>query len=419
MGETPMLPGGNDVMTQTAQTTDAERDRDPARGALRELVTLCSQCAVRETQVEQEHRETLEQAEKELARAKSNLEMRVKSTRDEVQQKYQSRIDQINQQFQTDIAELKSTDEARRRRINDDYEKTHAEISNKIQQANWLAERGYEGVRNGLTDEATRGKEAHAKEVEGLEELEKNADVVIRSFRQQPPGDVVIPDEKLPEGQADELFAGAKAQAEGHMLALKSLSLPRLFKGIKPFIIAIPLCAIAALIADWAAAGHPTTNEQLRALPLDPKVISLTVLGTLVVLGGIAAILYFVAKSQVKHAYMPLKKAMADARQASKAVLAAQHEARESKRARALHKRNMETQAVKLQYAPQLSRAAKNRDASIQTIQTDYAHKLERIEVQRDKALAETSAWHAQNTASIDSRIEQESSAATARYDAT
>src|SRR5205823_848004 len=85
----------------------------------------------------------------------------------------------------------------------------------------------------------------------------------------------------------------------------------------------------------------------------------------------------------------------------------------------ALHKRNMETQAVKLQYAPQLSRAAKNRDASIQTIQTDYAHKLERIEVQRDKALAETSAWHAQNTASIDSRIEQESSAATARYDAT
>src|SRR5947208_8035076 len=176
-------------MTQTVATTDAERDRDPARAALRDLVVLCSECAVRETQLEQEHRETLEQAEKELARAKSNLEMRVKATRDEVQQKYQSRIDQINQQFQSDIAELKSTDEARRRRINDDYEKTHAEISNKIQQANWLAESVYEGVRNGLTDEATRGKEAHAKELEGLEELEKNADVVIRSFRQQPPAD--------------------------------------------------------------------------------------------------------------------------------------------------------------------------------------------------------------------------------------
>src|SRR5204863_7213494 len=106
---------------------------------------------------------------------------------------------------------------------------------------NWLAESVYEGVRNGLSDEATRGKEEHVKQLEALEDLEKNAAGVIRSYRQEPPTDVVIPDEKLPEGKADELFARAKAQADARMGELKALGLPRLFKGIKPYVIALPV----------------------------------------------------------------------------------------------------------------------------------------------------------------------------------
>ena len=75
-------------MTQAAHTTQTPPDRDPARAALRELVTLSGQCAVRENEIEQEYQSTLEQAEQELARVKSNLEMRVKSVREEMQQKY-------------------------------------------------------------------------------------------------------------------------------------------------------------------------------------------------------------------------------------------------------------------------------------------------------------------------------------------
>jgi hypothetical protein len=112
-------------MTDTAQQTKAvpdarsdagERDRDPARAALRDLVVLASQCALRENEIEHEHRSVLETAEQELAKAKSNLDLRAKSVREELQQKYTSRVEEINQRFQTDLAELKKTDTSRRRR---------------------------------------------------------------------------------------------------------------------------------------------------------------------------------------------------------------------------------------------------------------------------------------------------------------
>src|SRR4051812_24630950 len=105
------------------ETADATTDRDPARAALRDLVTLSSETAARETEIQQSHAAALEAAEKEFIKAKSNLDMRVKTVREELEQKYQARLEQINARHAAEMAELKETDAARRRQINAEYEK--------------------------------------------------------------------------------------------------------------------------------------------------------------------------------------------------------------------------------------------------------------------------------------------------------
>src|SRR5436309_2720025 len=91
----------------------ADGERDPARGALAELVKLSAEAASREVEIEQNHATAVEQAAKELARVKSNLDLRVKGLHEEMQQKSQSRGEQIAQQSQVNLEELKRGYEAR------------------------------------------------------------------------------------------------------------------------------------------------------------------------------------------------------------------------------------------------------------------------------------------------------------------
>src|SRR3954454_5091300 len=112
--------GIRDFVTTTQEKV--ETDRDSARAALRELVMLSTQCAAKEREIQSANAAAAESADKELARAKSNLEMRIKSLREEIAQKYAARIEQINQQFQKDLGELKENDTGRRRHIADEHD---------------------------------------------------------------------------------------------------------------------------------------------------------------------------------------------------------------------------------------------------------------------------------------------------------
>src|SRR5687767_11585904 len=88
----------------------AAADHDAARGALRALVALSAECAAKETEIAQAHAAELDAAEKEVARSRSNVDLRFKGVRDEVQSKTQARTEQINQQFQAELAELERSD---------------------------------------------------------------------------------------------------------------------------------------------------------------------------------------------------------------------------------------------------------------------------------------------------------------------
>src|SRR5688500_7875805 len=112
------VPQPSADVTQPAVSTappPPPADHDAVRGALRDLVALAAECATKEAEITQAQQAELEQAEKELARSRSNVDLRFKGVRDEIQTKTQARIEQINQQFQAELAELKQSDAQRRR----------------------------------------------------------------------------------------------------------------------------------------------------------------------------------------------------------------------------------------------------------------------------------------------------------------
>jgi DNA segregation ATPase FtsK/SpoIIIE-like protein len=384
---------------------------------LAELVSLSGQCAVIENEIEQAHTAAVEQSEKELGRARSNIEMRVKGLRDDIQQKSQLRIDQINVQFQSELAEMTLQKKDRERVILEEFERSTQGVQEKVQQAVWLAESMYEGAQNGLIEESKKSKELRATRVAALDELEAHAAALIASYRQQPP-QVELTESPLPEGvKPDDAFEAAREDAQERLAELKGLSLPRLFSGIKPFVLAVALCIVVAVLAHWFSSGRPTTNEGIAAAPVNGGIVGLAVLGGLLLSALLGVGLWMLARSQIRQTYVPLRQFAAAARSAAVLAAAYAKEEREVARARAIRKRNSEIQAVKQQFAPQLTRATKNRDSGMQTIQADHTRKLEKTEAARDKSLAEIISWQRQNSQSIEQKYELEIQAAEQKHE--
>ena len=400
-------------MTTSATTTsvgETVSDRDPARAALRELVELSSTCAIREVEIEKAHAEAVEVAEKELTRSRSNLDMRAKTVREELGAKYDARVTSINDQFQKELAELKEMDEGKRRQINHEFDKVQKEVDERIAQSVWLAESVYEGVQNGLREESKKSKEEHAKRLETLDELEKRANDRVIQYRQQPPADVVTEDDVTLEGKPAEAYEKSLAFATAQFNHLKSLLLPNLFAGIKPFIIALLICVAGALVA------VVMKSPDKSVLNFSPGAIASGVGAGFVLIAIAGPLLFMLSKSQVYAAYMPLKRALTEGFLAAKGAMEEAAESRDKQRSRALHKRNMEVAVVKQQNAPTLARAAKHKENATNTCQIDYTRKLERIEVQRDKALAELGAWQQQNVDHVGGRYGEETSSASQRH---
>jgi len=336
----------------------------------------------------------------------------------EVQSKTQARVEQINQQFQAELAELKQSDLSRKQQVADEYERATADVNHKIQQAVWLAESMFEASQNALIADEGKAKEKLSDELFDLQETIHLADGLIEKYRQTPPTYAGPDEEPLPEGQAaDAVYATSKQEVQMRMAQLKSLTLARLFSGIKPFVIALLITILTAAIATWVAAGTPTTNEAIATIAPDPKVIGLSILGALAFCGLLGGLLYYVAKSQVRGVYIPMRRTIALARTAARAAADHAEDERETARARAVRKRNQEVQVVKNQFSPQLTRATKNRDSALKIIEADYARRVERIEQHRDRSLAEATAWQKQHADTIEQKHGAEMHAAQQKHD--
>src|SRR3954454_11251494 len=115
------MPDQIEKPPQTLDTGERRSDRDLQRAALRDLVTLATECLTTEGQIEQKHRGEISSAEGKLDKTLFVTEQRAEQLKEQIRQKYKEHSAQIDAKFLEDLEQLNVQDRGMRDRINADW----------------------------------------------------------------------------------------------------------------------------------------------------------------------------------------------------------------------------------------------------------------------------------------------------------
>jgi hypothetical protein len=326
---------------------------DIQRGTLRNLVDLATECAVAETQIEQQHQKAEDDAKKDAERTNWAIEERNKSAKDAAAKKDQERIEQIETQFKSDSMALAASLKAARQRIQIDSKSTERDIKKEFDQAIWEAEALFDGTQAQLRDDAKKAKEHLAGQLQIVEEKQRQTAAMMQLY-----GMTVMPksqattEPQQPLGDPPAAFeAGCNAISHG-LIGLAALRLPRLFVGARPHFLALFLVATAVF-----ATQVLLSRTDLQLVPMAIAGVS-----TLVVVLVLGAVLRAMARKQVGEVYGPLGQALDAAKAAAEAHAENARIAREQNYNQAAERCQNEKQSAKLKFDPLLQAATARRD---------------------------------------------------------
>ncbi|MGE5610763.1 MAG: hypothetical protein ACM359_16045, partial [Bacillota bacterium] len=282
--------------------------RDIQRNVLRDLVTLATECAATEAEIDRRYRATIDDAQKELDRTTWAIEERHRTLKDTIQQKHQDRVNQIESQYQTDSATLNENIKAARQRIQVESKSVERQIKKEFDQAVWLVESLYDGTETQLREEGKQAKEKLTTRLKEIEDKEHDAAAVLLRYGFASPQPTPPPGEDHPAPENPEaIFETSSAAIAQHLVQLENLRLPQLFVGARPHFLGALLCGFVMLVTQ-AVTGK-----------WEPHIAAVLIAGgiTLAILLIAAAILRTKAHAQVKQAYAPLRQALDGARHAA------------------------------------------------------------------------------------------------------
>jgi hypothetical protein len=371
-------------LDQGAAPPERNTERDLQRAALRDLVSLSTECAARENEIEQALERAVTSANREHDRKVEEIELRAEGAKQEAREQHAERAAKVNAQYGADFNALNGADRASRQRIETDADNIDRDAKEKLQQAVWLADSVLEATQNQAHAEYKKTKEQVATNNEQLDELEKQSNDLLETYGHAAP---IIPepaDAAMPEDPRA-AFKAEKDNIERHLATLRGLAIPKLFVGLAPYLLVIVLIVIAIVAAQATTGSIPQSVAELNTIELKLKQIGYAVGGTVLVcaLGGWG--LWMLGRKQVRETYTNFRVCMSAARRALDAEMTNAKVARESMLSRASKKRDMEARAAQERFQPVLQKNAAARAHHLKVAQEDYKRRLRRHESQRDE----------------------------------
>jgi len=358
---------------------------------LDDLVKLATECSQREAEIERTLADALAAAETGLDKDVREGQRRAKHTEEATQKKYDDHSAQLTQQFEADQKGLRDNTQTARRRIDHEYNQRTGTVKNDLEQATWLAESVDDGTLVQVNKDYETKRESVADGTAALDALDQETAELIDLYH------VSIPPTTFPDHpatpdtptdlpaeltKADEAFVHHKADVERGVHTLRSLVVPRLFVGLKPYL------AVTTLVIVAGIAGKVLSGPEL-----DIKQIGIFAGGALVGSLVIGFLLRMMAVSQVRKMVVPIRLASDACRHATKQQLKIANEIRTQKITVSARKRDAETQKAKSRSAPALTEASRDRDQKIDSLGTDQTKQLARLTQKRDKGQVDADAW--------------------------
>ncbi|CAN5637965.1 hypothetical protein BH09PLA1_BH09PLA1_08740 [soil metagenome] len=396
-------------------------DRDLQRSALRELVELATECAAAESEIESRLVSTIAAAEHELAQTSTSLSQKLESLRQQIQKKHAERLAEANAQFEYEGRSVSETDQSARSRVAAEFESAEQEVKQKLDQAVWLAESVCEATQIQIRKEQAKAEEDYKAQVQQLVELDSKGYELLKLYGQEQDAIALEKPAEASQAPAPEQAAEAlsvhREQVGQYLAELEHLRLPRLFIGLRPYLLAIMFCLIAMVIAQLLAGPSLATVTDLRSIDPQWRAIGYTLGGMIFALIGLGIGLRILGKSHVRGMYVPLQQSLSDARLAAKVSYNHTHRQLEAKYAHAVRKRDQEIKAARDLAAPHQQRATKLRDAGLSVAQQERARHLAKGQTRRDRAQTELDEWRHKSFADLQNRYDHDLGEAKARHD--
>jgi DNA segregation ATPase FtsK/SpoIIIE, S-DNA-T family len=355
-------------------------DRDLQRGALRELITLSSESATTESEIEREHRTSIEQANRAFGDRNFEVDERTKRLAAEANQKDQARTAEIAAQYKAEKNQIVGGDRSLRQKLEQEKGSVDDKAKGKYQEKVWLADSVLE-LTTGQIAAAYKGAvDQNEASNQSLNDIEISAANLLQKYGLPLPTDSVDPGEDPSIAvDADAAFAKHKGDVEHSLATMQHMPLANMFVGLRPYVLVILIVGLVAVGVQFAKG---TTDPQWQPLGMFAG-------GTLVLLIVGAFLLRMVAHSKVKAVHVPMRKSLALARLAVEQQLDNATKKRDLDQAAAIEARKKEVQAAKDLVAPHMAKAAKSRDAGLANAQAELGKQIARIDAVRDQALAE------------------------------
>ncbi|HEX8524361.1 MAG TPA: FtsK/SpoIIIE domain-containing protein [Tepidisphaeraceae bacterium] len=389
--------------------------RDLQRAVLNDLVELATECSRREAELEQQYQAELEDHARKQQWAESELTRKFEQVKGEIQRRHDDKLAEIDQIYQRETHDTSEAARGEREQIDHAYETATHDVKDKVNKAVWLADSVLEGTQNQIRAELKKARESHGSQGEVLETKEQEALALLERYNvaittaatEEPPATEV---DKPAEAEKTEAEAQADvdrltAEVQDRLDDLKSVTLPKLFVGIRPYLLMILILIAGGIAGQVAAAGVPVS---FATIDWKPKEIGIG-LGSALVFGVLLGfLLNWLGKKHIRSAYEPFHQTLGEARAAVDRQLDAFKQQLQVKAHRAERKRSMEVMAVKQKYAPVLDRAQDNRDRAMTTTMSDYERRMGKSEQKKQQGAIDLARWREQKLAELQARLEQE-----------
>ena len=395
------MPQPNDTpLTPDGPLPAHASHRDVQRAALRELVGLLTESATTESEIEARHRAALAELGEAVTKTRQDIEHRYASRREETEQTYQQRTADIERRFREGFDALDGSSEDARQRINREHDTVVAGVKRRFEQSTFMADSLLEATQNAIRDEARKAKQAYEEQMTALDGMEVQAAELVQEYGQTL--NELPPEAAKIQGDAEQAFKSYREATERHLSNLRTMSIPRLFVGLRPWVALVVLLAvggIAGQLIAGVATGRPDFNSKYVLIGVGASLALGVLLGL---------VLRVVGLRQVRREHDEFRRALAATREAADLRLANLRKAHDARNAGAQRTRDIEVRGAKEKFAPYLQRADETRDENLQNVQAEYLQKVSALESQRDRGRKEADHWRRQTLHDLARQQEEE-----------
>jgi hypothetical protein len=384
--------------TPAAETGDTPSPLDLQRSALRDLVALATESATTESQIERTLHTSVEQEAKDFDKATWTLRQRYESAKEQVRTKHREALAQVTARHQSAVTTAEAETVPRVQRIDADHETLEHALSEKLNQAIWLAESVFDVSQNQAREEYKKTRERITTHEEALGALEAQARATVVRYGFEPVPTPTTAETVPATEAAEQEFETRRAAAARHLESLRRLFAPKLFVGPRAWLLG-GFLTLAATAYTHYRTGYTQPDWKLVGIVGGSALVVVTV-GLL--------LLRVLARQQTNRADAAFRAALDASYKAVEAELEHARTVRERKFAEAGQRRDAEVQRARDHYTPIIERSAKNRDEKLTAVRGEYRERVTNLKAERDDAAAAAEETLRRQLAELDSRRDRD-----------